>query len=184
MSTGASACACCTDPGMRIESAEDMDRYERDEIYRLRFGGKAELYTTPAYPDDIEGVISPSEKPYNIRNAMGPRNWKFELSDAEGKQGTIIFPLPQRLVRFEVDPRDGDAKSPGVGPKLYKEWRLTSTAELSGMVAKSSDQAQATLILHGRGIGCTSAEHFTHWTLILRGRGVRFTLLGELGSAK
>jgi len=95
-----------------------------------------------------------------------------------------VFPLPRRLVRFMVDPRDEEATSAGGGPRLYKEWRLASTADLSGLVAENEDKAQATLILHGHGNGCTSAEDFTHWTLQVSGPDVTFTLLGKLKKTK
>jgi len=177
-----SACACCSDPGMRIESAEDMNQYERGELSRLRFEETAQLFASPVFPEDIKGIVAPSDEPYSFRGVMGPTRWTFELADSAGKQGIIVFPLPLRLVKFVVDPRDEEATSPGRGPRLYKEWRLESTAGLSGIVAQGNNQAHATLILHGHGNGCTSAEDFTHWTLMIRGPGVRFTLLGKLGN--
>ena len=52
---------------------------------------------------------------------------------------------------------------------------------LSGIVASSGARAKARLILHGYGNSCTDAHDFTHWTLVVTGRDIRFTLLGELG---
>jgi len=40
-----------------------------------------------------------------------------------------------------------------------------------------------TLILHGRGRGCTEPTHFTDWTLQVRGPALKFTLYGALSSA-
>jgi len=182
--TPARACACCSDPGMRFEAAEDIDQYEKDELGRIRFDDTAQLFITPAFPDDIKGIVAPSDKPYGFRGITGPKRWTFELSDSARKQGTIVFPLPRRLVRFMVDPRDDEATSAGDGPRLYKEWRLASTADLSGLVAENKKKAQATLILQGHGNGCTMAEDFTHWTLQVSGPDVRFTLLGKLKKAK
>ena len=179
-----SACACCSDPGMRFESARDMNPDERVEISRLHFDDTAQLFTTPAFPDDIEGIIAPSDQPYRVRSVKSPTHWTFDLSDSVGKQGRIVFVLPTSLTRFQVDPRDEEATSAGGGARLYKEWRLKSTAQLSGIVAQGNNQAHATLILHGHGNGCTSAEDFAHWTLLLTGPGVRFTILGKLGAAK
>jgi len=181
--TPARACACCSDAGMRFEAANDINEYEKDELGRVRFGDTAQLFITPAFPEDIKGIVAPSDKPYNLRSVTGPKRWTFELSDSAGKQGIIVFPLPRRLVRFMVDPRDEEATSAGGGPRLYKEWRLESTADLSGLVAENEDKAQATLILHGHGNGCTAAEDFTHWTLQVSGPDVRFALLGRLKKA-
>ena len=178
--TPARACACCSDPGMRIEATGDIDQYEKEVLARIRFGDAAQLHITPGFPDDIKGIAAPSDKPYELRNVTGPKRWTFEISDGAGKQGTIAFPLPQRLVRFLVDPRDEKAASAGGGPRLYKEWRLESTADLSGLVAENKNKAEATLILHGHGNGCTAAQDFTHWTLQVRGPDVKFTLLGKL----
>ncbi len=180
MSNAVCACACCADPGMRIESAKDMNEFERGEIGRLLFDETAQLFTTAAFPEDIEGILAPSVGPYRIRRGIEPTIWTFKLVDSSGSEGTIVFPLPLRLVRFEVDPRNDRARSAGGGPSLYKEWRLETTAGLTGIVGRDHNQAQATLIFHGRGNGCTRAEDFTHWTLIIFGPGVRFTLLGKL----
>jgi hypothetical protein len=182
--TPARACACCSDPGMRFEAANDIDQYEKDVLGQVRFDDTAQLFLTPAFPEDIKGIVAPSDKPYQFRGITGPKRWTFELSDSAGKQGTIVFPLPRRLVRFMVDPRDEEATSAGGGPRLYKEWRLASTADLSGLVAENEDKAQATLILHGHGNGCTAAEDFTHWTLQVSGPDVTFTLLGKLKKPK
>jgi len=182
--TTARACACCSDPGMRFEATNDINEYEKDELGRIRFDDTAQLFTTPAFPEDIKGIVTPSDKPYRVRGITGPTPWTFELSDSEGKQGTIVFPLPRRLARFMVDPRDEEATSAGGGPRLYKEWRLASTGDLSGLVAENKKKAQATLILQGHGNGCTMAEDFTHWTLQVSGPDVRFTLLGKLKKAK
>jgi hypothetical protein len=174
------ACACCSSPGMRIESAEDLDKSQKDELARLHFDETAKLFTSPAFPEDIEGIVDLSEDSYELRVLIGSNRLTFEIYNNRGKQGAIVFPLPQRLVRFEVDPRHTEAKSAGGGPKLYKEWRLKSTVGLRGIVAVGSNEAQAILILHGHGNACTSAEDFTHWTLMIDGPGTRFTLIGRL----
>ena len=175
----ARACACCSELGMRVEATTNLSTYERNQLERMRFDEKAKLYMTEAFPDDINGIIDPSEQPYELRHIAGPDQWIFELTDNRGRRGTIAIPLPQRLARFMVDPRDGSS-SPGGGPGLYKEWRLSNVSTLSGLLAESSDKAQATLILQGHGNGCTEAEDFTHWTLQLSGPNVQFRLLGTL----
>jgi hypothetical protein len=174
------ACACCSEPGMRIESEEDMNQDEKSELARLRFDDTSQLFTSPAFPDDVEGIVNPSDQPFRLRVVTESEQWRFELSDSEGGHGAIAFALPRRLVRFEVDPRDENGTSVEGGPRLYKEWRLESTAELSGMVAQGNNKAPSMLILQGHGNACTSAEDFTYWTLLIDGPGVKFTLLGKL----
>jgi hypothetical protein len=53
-------------------------------------------------------------------------------------------------------------------------------ARLGGVFAASSKRANAKLILHGSGNSCTDGSSFTHWSLVVRGSGVRFTLIGAL----
>ena len=42
---------------------------------------------------------------------------------------------------------------------------------------------KVTLIVHGRGRGCTEASEFTDWTLVLDGAAGKLTLYGALSSA-
>ncbi len=97
--TSARACACCSDPGMRFEAADDIDEYEKDVLGRIRFDDTAQLFITPAFPEDIKGIVAPSDRPYEFRGFADPKRWTFELSDSAGKQGTIVFPnsTPQLL---------------------------------------------------------------------------------------
>ena len=175
--TPAFACACCADPGMHIEAAHDLEDYERDELGRLRFSESAQLYTTDAFPEDIKGVTSPSLDAYVLKTDTSSKGWTFEVADKAGNTGSIAFAIPTRIEWFFVDPRTGE--SPG-SPQLYKEWRLVSTVQLSGTVAKVANNADATLILQGRGNGCTMAEDFTHWILKVRGPEVQFSLIGKM----
>ena len=85
--------------------------------------------------------------------------------------------MPKNLTRFEVDPRNGTSEG-GHGPTLYKEWRVKGLAKLTGVFAAQSRWARAELVLHGRGLGCTSAQDFDAWTLMVRGKATRFNFLG------
>ncbi|MCE9523465.1 MAG: hypothetical protein K8S25_13665, partial [Alphaproteobacteria bacterium] len=96
----------------------------------------------------------------------------------QGRAGRISFPLPKKLTRFEVDPRDAAAEPGGNGPVLYKEWRLDGVAKLGGTLAARGQWAHASLVLHGRGNSCTSADDFTSWTLSVTGQRIRFRFLG------
>lgn len=182
-SSGALACACCTEPGQRLDVVAPLDSYLRDELGRIAIAPVARLYTDAGFPETIEGVDEPSTEGYDIEMSRTADRITLRLLDPAGQAGGIELTVPAEITRLEVDPRDGDTTEAGLGPVLYKEWRLEGEARLSGFLAAGSGRADASLILHGRGRGCTSAEDFTHWTLAVRGVGVRFTLLGETRAA-
>jgi hypothetical protein len=172
------ACACCTEPGQRLELTDTMDTYVRDELVRVRFAPTAALFTGVGFPDNIEGIVNPSDTPYSLRAAIRGVVG-FEFVDASRRVGRVQFKLPRTLTRFEVDPLAGSAAPPN-GPGLYKEWRISAPARLSGSMSGRGAAAQATLILHGGGNSCTSAYDFTRWTLRVKGKGISFTFLGDL----
>jgi|CXWL01.1.fsa_nt_gi hypothetical protein len=175
----AQACACCTEPGQRFELSGPMDTYVRGELALMRFAPTAALFSGPGFPDDILGVVNPSSDPYRVRAAIRGAV-SFEIVDAAGKTGRIQFALPRALSRFEVDPRSDLGPAPPNGPSLYKEWRLSGPARLSGVAAGAGSFATATLILHGGGNSCSSAIDFKRWTLSVKGKGIEFTFLGDL----
>jgi len=179
MPAGARACACCTELGQRLETTGPLRDHERAELERVKFAGTSQLYASAAFPDDVKGIADPTEKPYNLRSSREDGRFVLDLVDANGKAGQIALPV-RRLTRFEVDTRDETAKDRGLGPALYKEWRIEGEARLSGTFAAGGNRALARLILHGSGNSCTDSSSFTHWSLVVTGRGVRFTLLGAL----
>ncbi len=175
----AQACACCTDPGQRFETNGPMDSYVLGELGLMRFAPRAVLYSGPGFPDDVLGVVNPSSDPYRVRAAIGGAV-SFEIVDPAGKAGRIQFATPRALSRFEVDPRANLGPAPPNGPSLYKEWRLSGLARLSGVAAGAGSFATATLILHGGGNSCSSSIDFKRWTLTVKGKGIAFTFLGDL----
>ena len=175
----AQACACCTDPGQRFESTGPFEDYVRGEMDRIRFAPTAVLYGNPGFPENIQGLRDPSDEPYGVRGAIG-NVVTFEFVDPAGRVGRLRFPLPKVMSRFEVDPRASTAPVPPNGPSLYKEWRLQRQASLSGPMANATTPVIASLILHGEGNSCSSSSDFTRWTLIVKGRNVAFTFLGDL----
>ena len=69
----------------------------------------------------------------------------------------------------------------GTGPALYKEWKLTGEVTAFGAFSGTNGAKQVlTLILQGRGNSCTSAEDFTHWTLVTEGPKGTYSLFGDL----
>ena len=62
---------------------------------------------------------------------------------------------------------------------------MTGSATATGVLRpllKRGDQ-KVTLIVHGRGRGCTEASEFTDWTLTIDGVAGKLTLYGALSSA-
>ncbi len=179
--SSALACACCTEPGQRYEGTDRVSTYFRDEIAAIRFAPTASLYAGERGTDVVQGIRAPSDKPYKVtltRPAAPGGMFTLDAVDAAGQSGRITFAMPQRVTRLEVDPRS-DTKAGGNGPTLYKEWRLEAPATLSGIFAAKQSRGTARLILQGRGNSCTASPDFSHWTLVVSGTGVRFSLLGE-----
>jgi hypothetical protein len=75
----------------------------------------------------------------------------FALRDQKGRVGNLVLALPKTVSIFEVDPRDED-KEGGLGPLLYKEWKLTANAAGDGLFGAEVKGQKITLVLHGRGV--------------------------------
>jgi hypothetical protein len=175
----AQACACCTEPGQRMDFSGPIEPYVRAELALMRFAPTAVLYSNAGFPDNISGIVNPSTSPYRVRAAI--RNFVgFDFIDPAGKRGRVVFTLPRAMSRFEVDPRTSGSPTPPNGPNLYKEWRLSGVAQLTGFAVGARHAATATLILHGDGNSCSAAPNFSRWTLEVKGNGVEFTFLGDL----
>jgi len=177
--TTAWACACCTDPGQRLEQIVTLDQGILDEVQRIRFAPSARLLADPGFPDSVKGVSRPSGGAYRVRLQLSGRALRFDVVDPEGRAGAITLALPRRMTRFEVDPRL-EAPSSNHGPTLYKEWQIAGAANLSGIFEAGRGQPQARLVLHGQGNTCTTADDFAHWTLKVTGAGAAFSFLGDI----
>lgn len=89
-----------------------------------------------------------------------------------------MLQIPAKLSVFEIDPRESGTESE---PTLYKEWKLTSKVESSGVFKIGAGGAQfITLILQGHGNSCTTADDFYHWTLVVEGPRDNYSLFGRL----
>lgn len=174
----AHACACCSDTGQRIEQTQDIDSYAKAEMAAVRLAPQSRLYSDAGFPDTVSGIQDPLMDPYMVTLIRRPTEWLFEVVDAKGRKGAILFPLPKRFTRFEVDPRGLAAPSAGNGPDLYKEWRMHGVTKLSGILAAGGVWGHARFILHGDGNSCTAAPNFKSWTLSVSGKNIRFRFLG------
>jgi hypothetical protein len=174
----AHACACCSEPGQRLDLTSPLDASFKDELQALRFSATVAFFTDAGFPESIEGVADPASEPYKLAASLTADRLTLSLTGAAERKGGVVLPLPADVSRLEIDPRVTSELSAGGGPVLYKEWRLSGTADLDGILAKAAKRATARFILHGQGNGCTSSIDFSHWTLEVRGPGIRFTLLG------
>lgn len=178
LTTGdAAACACCTDRGQRNVGMQDFDSGRHAQIDELQFAPGALLYIGEGDAAFIEGIEAPDSE-YALQVSRSDDSLTFAFTGSGGQTGTLTLRLPKRISIFEVDPRD--TADSGLGPALYKEWKLTGDAGATGAFAAAAHGHKLTLILHGSGNSCTSSGDFTHWTLVMEGPKANYMLLGDL----
>ena len=119
------ACACCSNTASRYVEVEKLSTQRMAEIERMSFAATAKLATGEA-DAAIKGVEAPATD-YRLAVARAKDRMVFSLRDDKGRAGTLALAIPKIISIFEVDPR-GDAKDEGLGPSLYKEWKLTADA--------------------------------------------------------
>lgn len=174
------ACACCSNEGQRYVETEKLGAYATGLLGEIRFAAAAaRLYTGEADVENIPGIAAKSSD-FQLAVTKSEKSWLFDFKEAGGG-GTLALALPDRVTKFEVDPRDADNGVPGTGPVLYKEWRLAMAPRGTGMFAGATGSEQkATLILQGRGNSCTDASQFDAWSLVLHGPKGTITFYGDL----
>lgn len=173
------ACACCTNLGQRRVNVEKFDSGKQHDLSLIRFAPSAKLFVGERDPQDIKGIATPSSA-YEMEVTQQKDRVIFSLRDNAGRNGSLTLQLPTTVSIFEVDPRETDEEG-GLGPSLYKEWKLTSRAAGTGVFAPGAGpRQQITLILQGRGNSCTSSVDFTHWTLVVHGPAAEYQLFGKL----
>ena len=175
------ACACCTNRAGRYVAVEKLGDQRLDAIAQMSFAKDAFVGQSAAdHPIDL--------KDFGPTLQLAVRQTKTEIVFAfrgdASLASEVTFTLPDTISIFEVDPR-GSEPDAGLGPAFYKEWQLTGTAKAAGVLRPllENGDRKATLIVHGRGRGCTEASEFTDWTLMLQGPAGKLTLYGALSSA-
>jgi hypothetical protein len=177
--SSAHACACCTNLGQRRVAVEKFDSGKQHDVSLMRFAPAARLFTGEGDLQSVKGIATPALE-YEMSVTRDKDRMVFSFRDKEGRSGTLALQQPQTVSVFEVDPRAQDEEG-GLGPSLYKEWKLTSRAAGTGVFAPGAGpRQQITLILQGRGNGCTSSVDFTHWTLVVHGPVAEYHLFGKL----
>lgn len=176
------ACACCTDRAGRYVAVEPLSAARLDKIEQMTFAEEAFVAQGAAdHPIDL--------RDFGPTLQLAVRQTKSEIAFAfrsdGGPTSEVTLAVPDTISIFEVDLRGSEPHS-GLGPVLYKEWQLAGTTTVTGVLrplVESGDQ-KVTLIVHGRGRGCTEASEFTDWTLTLQGPAGKLTLYGALTSAR
>jgi len=93
------ACACCSEPGERVESSGKLDPYEKPELERLRFAKTAHLYLTAAGFEGVSGIADPAST-YALGFSRAGERWTFTFKDAKGAASTLAFTLPSKIESF------------------------------------------------------------------------------------
>ena len=173
------ACACCSNRASRHVAVEKLGESRLVEIGNMVFAEDAFVADGGAdHPIDIE-AFGPALKLGVTQTTTG---MVFALRGAAGRTAALTLAIPDSISIFEVDPRGG-TEDTGLGPVLYKEWQLSANASGTGIFQPIVGAGQRlTLVLHGRGRGCTEASHFTDWTLLIQGPAGNLTLYGALGA--
>ena len=175
---GALAAACDTHEGQRTTSIEKLDQGRQKELGKLRFSPNANLYVGAGNASSVQGIANPSPG-YAVVVTQQDDNLQFAFHDKSNHYGTLTLLKPDSIFIFEVDPRDPQR---GRSPiRLYKEWRVTASVDGKGIFSDSiSPTEQLTLIVQGRGNGCTTAADFKAWTLVMQGPTANYQFFGQL----
>ncbi len=173
------ACACCSNRAARHVEVEKLGESRLGVIERMTFAREAFVAEGA---DDHPPAIQQLGTSLQLVVTRTATKMAFSFRGLRDLTTDLKLAIPDTIAIFEVDPR-GDSKDDGLGPVLYKEWQLTANVEATGVLRSMVANGQkVTLILHGRGRGCTDAPDFTDWTLLVPGPSRKLTLYGALSS--
>jgi hypothetical protein len=179
LATDVHACACCTDEGeYELTTNTPVNEAKRALIEGLQFDSNAQLYLTDAGEDGVKGLssISPTNNVTLVREA---KQWRFTFRTQNDQIGTLTLSIPANMDAFATDLHDSEDK--GLGPTLFKEWRLQGSAKGDGIFQRGfAAPARFRVIFQGRGNRCDSEADFTHWRLQIFGRKASYAFFGKL----
>ena len=114
----------------------------------------------------------------------GRRSWKFEFKTPKGKTGSLSFVIPNQMVSFAADIHDDEGG--GLGPLLYKEFRLKGVVASAAGFARAGVVRGTTffLVFQGRGRGCDEVTDFKNWRLEIEGPRASYAFFGKLSSSE
>lgn len=182
------ACACCADKGEYSISTGKPDSYLLSEFTKMRFAKLATLFTSDAgiEKNQVKGL----PKDYNEENYQanfdklsvegGYRNnqWKFSLTDYQGRKGDLILPKTVAFVRFAVDL---EPDNPAPNHSLYKEWRFQGNIKATGFLSSSiTTNTKYFLVFRGNGNACDNASDFDYWRLEIKGSKASYAFWGKM----
>lgn len=186
------ACACCAEPGTRVEYTTKTDAFIRDLVKEIKFAEKADIYMTEAGFDMIEGLSqiekesesTPGMIDFSSTGSFSGQAWQLTLKTPKGLAATYSLPIPLRYSEFKVDIHDQEGRPNG--PWLYKEIRFEGPVTSATGFAKAGAirGTKFSLVFQGRGVGCNEVEDFTHWRLDIDGPKAGYAFLGKLSSGR
>lgn len=172
------ACACCAERGQYRISFAAPDTAALDLLKAIKFGTDAELYYGGGEIEEVLGLGSKSDK-YKFAGAFAAKQWKFNFTDDKGKAGSLVLPMPSKMLMYSADIHDTEGEV-----SLYKEMRFEGKASGTGFLkAGLTAPAKYFLVLQGRGNNCTNAEDFSHWRVEVTGAKADYAFFGETARA-
>lgn len=174
--TSANATACDTGTGWRREVVRPLVDAPVD-LAEFKFL-RANFSDGDAGTEGLAEEFGWTEGGFALKFNRDGEKLIFSFEDI-GKVGSITFTLPSKYTAFEVDTQETTHEHKGFGPNVYVEWRFNGTVQLDGAFAAVTRKSKAELVLQGLGNACRSSEDFHAWTLIVRGNGAQFTLVGR-----
>ena len=188
------ACACCSEKGDYHLSTSQPNSYYLDVVNQFRYSDFANLYLNAAGFEVVKGLAKEEEFEERDGGAVTGLNlasvtfankaWRFNFKSSKGTAGSLVLPLPTRMVEFKVDVHDGSDQ--GLGPLLYKEFRFKGNVASATGFARGGITRGTTyfLVFQGRGRGCNEVSDFTHWRLEIDGPKASYALYGKLTSSQ
>lgn len=165
------ACACCAERGTRITDERSLDAYSRSLLQSLKPAPVAHLYLTDAGDDGVQGLRNIQDT-YRVRTTLGTGRWTWTFAGSASAAGALTLAMPARYQIFAIDTAPED--STGGMVTLYKEWRISGAAAISGalFLPAKKDALRYELVLGGWG------------NIVRRGLQLQELAAGNMGSRR
>ena len=186
--TDSFACACCVERGYYERTFTQPDQYLLGVFGEMQFD-KGELYFDISEFESIRG-LSELKADYaankaidlNLVESFAMRTWKLNFTTGAGRTGSLVLPMPAKMLKLKVDTHDEEASEPHREVSLYKEFSFIGKVSSGSGIFRSANTrpTEYTLVFHGRGNGCDSAGDFTYWRLELNGPRAEYAMFGKM----
>jgi hypothetical protein len=184
------ACACCADKGTYQLSTSKPDDYKIGLFKEMKFASNATLFTSDAGVD--ESHVRGLPKDYTDENyqsgfdklkvggGFAGKLWTLNFTDYQGRTGSLVLPLPSRMVKYSVD-MEPDGAAPD--HPLYKEFRFEGLARGRGFLKSSiAPNTRYFLVFRGQGNACDNASDFNYWRVEITGKKARYAFWGKMNN--